>query len=173
MFEPVVDYVTNGTRVAIASLGGLGTAGIKFSKSFGGHVTALSRSEEKRSKAIAAGADEFYACLGNSDAMAELAGKFDVIIDTSPANADVGDFLTMLKFNGTYVRVGIPLASDMDFKFSYIPLIVSCSFPMLVYILSQLITYIHFSILSVHTKEDCWKHCYWNTSYEAYATDDH
>jgi len=123
MFEPVVDYVTNGTRVAIASVGGLGTAGIKFSKSFGGHVTALSRSEEKRSKAISAGADEFYACLGNADAMAELAGKFDVIIDTSPANADVGDFLGMLKFNGTYVRVGIPLASDMDFKFSYIPLI--------------------------------------------------
>ena len=62
MFEPVVDYVTNGTRVAIASVGGLGTAGIKFSKSFGAHVTALSRSEDKRSKAMAAGADEFY-CL--------------------------------------------------------------------------------------------------------------
>ena len=29
----------------------------------------------------------------------------------------------MLKFNGTYCRVGIPQASDMDFKFSYIPLI--------------------------------------------------
>lgn len=60
MFEPVVNYVTNGTRVAIASVGGLGTAGIKFAKSFGGHVTALSRSEEKRSKAMSAGADEFY-----------------------------------------------------------------------------------------------------------------
>lgn len=58
MFEPVVDYVTNGTRVAIASVGGLGTAGIKFAKSFGGYVTALSRSEDKRSKALAAGADE-------------------------------------------------------------------------------------------------------------------
>jgi len=60
MFEPVVNYVTNGTRVAIASVGGLGTAGIKFAKSFGGHVTALSRSEDKRSKALSAGADEFY-----------------------------------------------------------------------------------------------------------------
>lgn len=123
MFEPVVDYVTNGTRVAIASVGGLGTAGIKFSKSFGGYVTALSRSDEKRSKALAAGADEFYPCLGDADACAALAGKFDVIIDTSPVNSDVGAFLGMLKFNGTYVRVGIPSASNMEFTYSYIPLI--------------------------------------------------
>jgi len=127
MFEPVVDYVTNGTRVAIASVGGLGTAGIKFAKSFGGYVTALSRSEDKRSKAISAGADEFYACLGNAEATQELAGKFDVIIDTSPANSDVGAFMGLLKFNGTYVRVGIPSAEDMDFKFAYVPLVsISC-----------------------------------------------
>lgn len=123
MFEPVVDYVQNGTRVAIASIGGLGTAGIKFSKSFGGHVTALSRGEEKRSKAIAAGADDFYACLGDAEKMGELAGKFDVIIDTSPRNSDVGLFMGMLKFNGVYVRVGIPLGSDMNFNYDYIPLI--------------------------------------------------
>ena len=127
MFEPVVNYVTNGTRVAIASVGGLGTAGIKFAKSFGAHVTALSRSEDKRSKALSAGADEFYACLGNAEAAAELAGKFDVIIDTSPANSDVGAFMGLLKFDGVYCRVGIPSAEDMDFKFAYVPLIVSIS----------------------------------------------
>lgn len=60
LFEPVCDYVKVGTRVAIASIGGLGTAGIKFSKAFGGHVTALSRSEDKRDKALGAGADDFY-----------------------------------------------------------------------------------------------------------------
>lgn len=46
------------------------------------------------------------ACLGNKGAMAELAGKFDVIIDTSPQNSDVALFMGMLKFNGTYCRVG-------------------------------------------------------------------
>lgn len=142
MFEPVVDYVTNGTRVAIASIGGLGTAGIKFSKSFGGHVTALSRGEEKRSKAMAAGADEFFACLGNADAMNELAGKFDVIIDTSPYNSDVGAFLGMLKFNGTYVRVGIPSASDMDFNYAFIPLIVSVQRDCFMCILAEFLTYL-------------------------------
>ena len=123
VFEPVVDYVTNGTRVAIASIGGLGTAAIKFSKSFGGHVTALSRSEDKRPKAMAAGADDFYACLGSAEKMNEMAGKFDLIIDTSPKNADVGPFMAMLKFNGTYCRVGIPSATDMAFTYAYIPLI--------------------------------------------------
>ena len=46
------------------------------------------------------------ACLGDADAMAALAGKFDVIIDTSPQNSDVAAFMGMLKFNGTYCRVG-------------------------------------------------------------------
>ena len=123
VFEPVVDYVTNGTRVAVASIGGLGTAAIKFSKSFGGHVTALSRGEEKRSKALAAGADEFSPCLGNAALTEKLAGKFDLIIDTCPKNADINPFMSMLKFNGTYCRVGIPPADDMEFKHSYIPLI--------------------------------------------------
>mmetsp|Transcript_23979 Transcript_23979/g.58605 ORF Transcript_23979/g.58605 Transcript_23979/m.58605 type:complete len:139 (-) Transcript_23979:96-512(-) len=59
----------------------------------------------------------------DAEKMNELAGKFDLIIDTSPANSDVGPFVGMLKFNGTYCRVGIPPANDMDFKFAYIPLI--------------------------------------------------
>ena len=127
VFEAVVDYVQSGTRVAVASVGGLGTAAIKFSKSFGGHVTALSRSESKRDKSLAVGANEFYACLGDPGKMKELAGKFDVIIDTCPANSDLAPFMDMLKFNGTYCRVGIPPGTDMDFKFAYIPLIFTVS----------------------------------------------
>lgn len=123
VFEAVCDYVQQGSRVAVASIGGLGTAAIKFSKTFGAHVTALSRGEGKRDKCLAIGADEFFPCLGDAEKMAELAGKFDLIIDTSPANADVGPYMTMLKFNGTYCRVGIPLANDMQFTFEYIPLI--------------------------------------------------
>lgn len=62
-------------------------------------------------------------CLGNADKMKELSGSFDVIIDTSPANADIGPYMDMLKFNGTYCRVGVPLANDHEFKFNYISLI--------------------------------------------------
>ena len=123
VFETIVDYVSSGTRVAVASIGGLGTAAIKLSKLYGGHVTALSRGEGKRAKCLAVGASDFYPCLGNADAMNALGGKFDLIIDTSPVNADVAPYMAMLKFNGTYCRVGIPSGSNQTFKFDYIPLI--------------------------------------------------
>jgi D-arabinose 1-dehydrogenase-like Zn-dependent alcohol dehydrogenase len=55
--------------------------------------------------------------------MKALTGTFDLIIDTSPANADVGPYMDILKFNGTYCSVGIPAANGMHFKYSYISLI--------------------------------------------------
>jgi uncharacterized zinc-type alcohol dehydrogenase-like protein len=123
VFEVVVDYVTYGTRVGVASIGGLRTAAIKFAKSFGGYVTALSRGDAKKEKCLGVGADAYSGCLGNPEEMAKLEGKFDLIIDTSPVNADVGPYMSMLKFNGTYCRVGIPRGADMTFKYDYIPLI--------------------------------------------------
>jgi D-arabinose 1-dehydrogenase-like Zn-dependent alcohol dehydrogenase len=123
VYESVADYVTVGTKVAVASIGGLGTAAIRFAKLYGGHVTALSRGDAKKDKCLAIGADAFEGCLGDKDKMAALAGQFDVIIDTSPANAELGPYMGMLKISGTYCRVGIPVASDMTFTFGFIPLI--------------------------------------------------
>jgi len=123
VFEPVCNYVTPGKQVAIASIGGLGTTAIKFAIAHGGTVTALSHSEAKREKCLAFGVKEYYGCLGNLNKMKELAGKFDLIIDTTPANADVGPYLDMLKFDGVYCRVGVPPATDQNFTYAYIPLI--------------------------------------------------
>jgi D-arabinose 1-dehydrogenase-like Zn-dependent alcohol dehydrogenase len=123
VFESVVDYVKPNTKVAIASIGGLGTAAIRFAKMYGGHVTALSRGETKRDKSLGVGADDYIGCLGNEEAMAAVGARFDVIIDTSPVNANVAPFMGMLKNNGTYCRVGIPSATNMTFQFDYIPLI--------------------------------------------------
>jgi D-arabinose 1-dehydrogenase-like Zn-dependent alcohol dehydrogenase len=123
VYESVADYVAVGTKAAVASIGGLGTAAIRFSKLYGGHVTALSLGDTKKDKCLAIGADAYEGCLGDEGKMAALAGKFDVIIDTSPVNADVGPYMGMLKINGTYCRIGIPVASDMTFTFDYIPLI--------------------------------------------------
>jgi uncharacterized zinc-type alcohol dehydrogenase-like protein len=124
VFEPICNYVKPGMKVAIGSIGGLGTCAIKLAKSQGAHVTALSRvGSSKREKCLRIGAKDFYACLGDKDKMKALAGKFDVIIDTCPANSDVGSYLEMLKFGGTYCRVGIPPHADSSFKNDYIPLI--------------------------------------------------
>uniref|UniRef100_A0A6V2BB72 Alcohol dehydrogenase-like C-terminal domain-containing protein n=2 Tax=Ditylum brightwellii TaxID=49249 RepID=A0A6V2BB72_9STRA len=123
VFEAVVNLVESGKSVAIASIGGLGTAAIRFARLFGGQVTALSRSDAKRGGAMKAGAHFFEACLGDTDKMANLAGKFDVIIDTNPTNPDIGPYMEMLKINGTYCKVGIPAASDMNFTYAWIPTI--------------------------------------------------
>lgn len=123
VFEPIVDYVTPDKSVAVASIGGLGTLAIKLAAAYGGQVTALSGTASKKDKALAAGAKHFYACLGDKEKMKELAGKFDVILDTNPANADVGDYMNMLKFNGTYCRMGVPPAGNDSFTYNYIPLI--------------------------------------------------
>jgi uncharacterized zinc-type alcohol dehydrogenase-like protein len=123
VFETIEDYVIPGHDVAVASIGGLGTAAIRFAKVYGGRVTALSHGDSKREKCLGVGADAFEGCLGNADKMNALAGKFDLIIDTAPVNEDIAPFRTMLKPNGTYCRVGIPKASNMQFQFAYIPLI--------------------------------------------------
>lgn len=123
VFEAVADYVKVGSRVAVASIGGLGTAAIRFAKLYGAHVTALSRGDTKKDKCLKIGADAYEGCLGNEEKMGALASKFDLIIDTSPANSDIGPYMGMLKINGTYCRVGIPPGNDMEFKYGYIPLI--------------------------------------------------
>ena len=98
---------------------------IKLTAAYGDHVTALSRSESKREKALGVGAKAFEPCLGNPDKMKELYGKFDVIIDTCPANTGISNHMDMLKFNGTYCRVGIPETSNQSFSYEFIPLIFS------------------------------------------------
>ena len=118
-----MDNVTPGCKVAVASVGGLGTSAIRFARQYGAHVTALSRSDSKKERALGAGAHEFYACLGDEAKMAELAGKFDLIIDTNPVNKPIAPYMGMLAIDGTYNRVGIPSGSDMTFSYDYIPLI--------------------------------------------------
>ena len=123
VFEAVVNYVKPGTKVAVASIGGLGTSAIKYAAAYGGHVTALSRSEAKKEKCLSVGAKAFEACLGNAEKMKALSGKFDIIIDTCAVNADIGPYMDMLKIDGTYCRVGIPAGKDSTFTYNYIPLI--------------------------------------------------
>jgi len=125
VYEPICNYVKPAMKVAVASIGGLGTSAIKLAKAQGAHVVALSRGEAKREKCLKIGAKEFHACLGDAEKMKGLAGQFDVIIDTCPYNADIGSYLNMLKLGGTYCRVGIPSNENQSFRYDYIPLIFS------------------------------------------------
>lgn len=123
VFEAIVNYVTPGVKVAVSSIGGLGTAAIKLAKMYGAHVTAFSRTASKEAGALKAGANTFAACLGDKAKITKFAASFDLIIDTCPANSPIDILLGMLKINGTYVRVGIPPANDNTFSTDFIPLI--------------------------------------------------
>lgn len=122
MYEPLCDYTSPNTRVGIASIGGLGTAGIKLARLRGCVVYALSSSAHKKEGALAAGAHEFVDTTDEKD-MAAHAASLDVVIDTAPVNVDVSKYLSLLKNGGTYVRAGIPDANDQTFKYEFIPLI--------------------------------------------------
>jgi len=122
VFEPVCDYVKLGTTVGVVGIGGLGTAAVKLSKTAGGVVTAISRSERKKDAILKDGAGSFI-LSSDPEQMKAAAGSLDVIIDTTPANADVAQFMDLLKFDGTYCRVGIPEAKDAQFSYNFIPLI--------------------------------------------------
>ncbi len=111
--------VGKGSRVAVMGLGGLGHMAVKLAASFGAEVTMLSRSPSKKADAQKLGAHDFVLTSGNS-ALAPLAGRFDVIVDTISAKHDINGPLGCLKRDGTFVLVG---GSPQTLDLSPFPLI--------------------------------------------------
>ncbi|WCM60731.1 NAD(P)-dependent alcohol dehydrogenase [Paenibacillus polymyxa] len=106
-----------GKKVAIVGVGGLGHLAIQYAHAMGADVTVLSRSEDKKSEALSFGADHYYA-TGNPDTFMELAGRFDLILNTVSANLDVDAYLSLLRVDGTLVNVGAPAEPDQYNVFS-------------------------------------------------------
>jgi uncharacterized zinc-type alcohol dehydrogenase-like protein len=100
--------VGKGHKLAVVGLGGLGHMGVKFGIAFGAEVTVLSTSESKREDAKKLGAHHFVVTK-NADEVAAVKGQFDFILDTVAANHDVNLYLPLLKINGTFITVGMPV----------------------------------------------------------------
>ena len=73
----------------------------------GAEVTVLSQSLRKQEDGLKLGADAYYATSDDAT-FKELAGRFDLIINTVSASIDIGRFLSLLKTDGTLVNVGAP-----------------------------------------------------------------
>ena len=73
----------------------------------GAEVTVLSSSESKRGDALALGAHHF-AATRDPATFETLAKSFDLIVDTVSAAHDYNAYLSLLKFNGAMVLLGIP-----------------------------------------------------------------
>lgn len=105
-FSPLRTWkVTNGSRVGVIGLGGLGHMAVKLAHAMGAEVTAISRTKTKEKEAIAMGAKGILAST-DANAMAAAANSFDLIIDTAPVKHDVSAYASLLDIDGTLVVVG-------------------------------------------------------------------
>src|SRR6478672_13355238 len=96
-----------GKRVAVVGLGGLGHMAVKLAHAMGAEVTVLSQSLRKQEDGLRLGADAYYA-TGDDATFTELAGRFDLIINTVSAAIDIGRLLSLLRTDGALVNVGAP-----------------------------------------------------------------
>jgi uncharacterized zinc-type alcohol dehydrogenase-like protein len=96
-----------GTKVAIVGLGGLGHMAVKIAHALGAEVTVLSQSLKKQEDGLRLGADEYYA-TGDPATFEQLAGRFDLIVNTVSAHIDLDAYLGLLAVDGTLVNVGAP-----------------------------------------------------------------
>ena len=100
-----------GNRVAVVGLGGLGHMGVKLAHAMGAEVTVLSQSLKKMEDGLRLGADEYYA-TSDPATFKNLAGSFDLILNTVSANLDLGAYLGLLDVDGTFVELGMPEHAD-------------------------------------------------------------
>jgi len=96
-----------GKRIAIIGLGGLGHMGVKLAAAMGAEVTVLSQSLKKMEDGLRLGARHYYA-TSEPETFRELAGEFDLIVNTVSANLELDQYLSLLGVDGTLVEVGLP-----------------------------------------------------------------
>ena len=108
MYSPIKHWnVGPGMKVAVMGLGGLGHMGVKFATAMGAEVTVLSHSPTKKAGALAMGAHHFVSTK-DPDSLTSLAKTFDLILNTVSAELEIGDYLNLLKLDGTLVVIGLP-----------------------------------------------------------------
>ena len=99
--------VTEGKKVGVIGLGGLGHMGVKLAHAMGAHVVVFTTSPDKTEDALRLGADEVVVSR-NADEMQKHAGSFDFILDTVSAKHDINAYLNLLTLDGNITLVGAP-----------------------------------------------------------------
>ena len=96
-----------GKKVAVVGLGGLGHMAVKLAHAMGAEVSVLSQSLKKQEDGLKLGADHYYA-TSDETTFTDLAGSFDLIINTVSASIDISSYLQLLSLDGALVNVGAP-----------------------------------------------------------------
>ena len=96
-----------GRKVAVVGLGGLGHLAVKIAAAMGAEVTVLSQSLKKKEDELRLGAEHYYA-TSDLATFEQLAGSFDLVLNTVSAVIDVDAYLSLLTVDGALVNVGAP-----------------------------------------------------------------
>jgi uncharacterized zinc-type alcohol dehydrogenase-like protein len=99
--------VSEGQRVGVVGLGGLGHMGVKLAASMGARVTVFSTSPNKEQDARGLGAHDFVVTR-EPGRLEALAGQYDFVLDCVSAPHDVNAYLGLLRREGALVLVGAP-----------------------------------------------------------------
>ncbi|GAA4837487.1 NAD(P)-dependent alcohol dehydrogenase [Kitasatospora terrestris] len=94
-----------GKKVAVVGLGGLGHMAVKIAHALGAEVTVLSQSLKKQEDGRRLGADHYWA-TSDPATFSELAGRFDLIVNTVSADLDINAYLGLLTLDGVLANVG-------------------------------------------------------------------
>lgn len=104
-FSPMQHWqVTEGMKVGVIGIGGLGHMAVKLAVARGAEVTAFTTSEYKMPSIRDMGAQAVYS--EDSEALAPLRGQFDILISTVPYPYDMQRFMGLMKLDATLVNVG-------------------------------------------------------------------
>jgi uncharacterized zinc-type alcohol dehydrogenase-like protein len=107
-YSPIRHWgVTEGKKVGVVGLGGLGHMAVKFAHAFGAHVIVFTTSPNKKEDALNLGADEVIVSR-STDEMNKHMASFDFIIDTVSAEHDINAYLQLLRPDGNMTLVGAP-----------------------------------------------------------------
>jgi alcohol dehydrogenase (NADP+) len=99
--------VTQGKKVGVVGLGGLGHMAVKFAHALGDHVVVFTTSPNKKDDAIRLGADEVVVSPNNNE-MKKQAGSLDFILDAVSADHDINVYIDLLRRDGNITLVGAP-----------------------------------------------------------------
>ncbi|XP_065629279.1 probable mannitol dehydrogenase [Quercus suber] len=122
VYSPMMYYglCKLGQHFGVVGLGGLGHVTVKFVKVLGTKVTVTSTSPSKQKEALEwLGVDSFLVCHDQEQLLVAV-DTMDGIIDTVSSPHPILPLIDLLKTNGKFIVVGVPIEAP---EIPYIPLI--------------------------------------------------
>lgn len=109
VFNPIMIAGVKATdRVGVIGIGGLGHMAIKFLQAWGCEVTAFSSNPAKKESIMAMGAHSVVDST-NPEALADIAGSLNFILNTTNVTLDWNSYLVTLAPQGRFHNVGAVL----------------------------------------------------------------